>query len=86
MAVQDFQRARYGIGYMPEDRKLVPALTAEENILLPVWSMGIADPEHRLEWIYGLILEAKELPGTALDEPFRRTAEDGRPVACPDGR
>ena len=60
VAVQDFQRAHMGIGYMPEDRKLVPALTAEENILLPVWSTGIADPEHRLEWIYGLIPEAKE--------------------------
>lgn len=56
-------RARMGIGYMPEDRKLVPALTAEENILLPVWSTGIADPEHRLDWIYGLIPEAREFRG-----------------------
>ena len=26
-----------GIGYMPEDRGLVPELTVEENILVPVW-------------------------------------------------
>src|SRR5688572_10204633 len=27
--------ARLGIGYMPEDRRLVPELTVEENVLLP---------------------------------------------------
>ena len=30
-------RAALGIGYMPEDRGLVPQLTVEENILLPLW-------------------------------------------------
>jgi branched-chain amino acid transport system ATP-binding protein len=30
-------RAREGIGYMPEDRGLVPELTVEENICLPLW-------------------------------------------------
>src|SRR5258707_14721881 len=30
-------RAALGIGYMPEDRCLVPQLTVEENILLPLW-------------------------------------------------
>lgn len=29
------QRAALGISYMPEDRRLIPALTVEENILLP---------------------------------------------------
>ena len=58
--VHDFKRAHFGIGYMPEDRRLVPALTAEENIMLPVWSTGIEDPEDRLEWIYELIPEAQE--------------------------
>jgi branched-chain amino acid transport system ATP-binding protein len=31
-------RAGLGIGYMPEDRGLVPELGVEENILLPVWA------------------------------------------------
>ena len=30
-----YRRAGLGIGYMPEDRRLVPGLSAEENILLP---------------------------------------------------
>lgn len=58
--VNDYKRAHFGIGYMPEDRKLVPGLTAEENVMLPVWSTGIEDPEDRLDWIYGLIPEVRE--------------------------
>ena len=33
-------RARMGIGYMPEDRRIVPQLTVEENVLLPAWAAG----------------------------------------------
>jgi len=56
-------RAHAGIGYMPEDRRLVPTLTAEENILLPVWSTGILDWQDRLAWIYKLIPECEEFKG-----------------------
>jgi hypothetical protein len=27
-----------GVGYMPEDRRLVPELTVEENLLVPAWA------------------------------------------------
>ena len=37
-------RAGLGIGYMPEDRRLVPELTVEENVLLPVWASGQQAP------------------------------------------
>jgi len=36
-------RARAGIGYMPEDRKLVPDFSARDNILLPLWAAGRRD-------------------------------------------
>ena len=54
------KRAHLGIGYMPEDRRLVPELTAEQNILLPVFATGMADANSRLEWIYGLMPEVAE--------------------------
>jgi branched-chain amino acid transport system ATP-binding protein len=51
------ERARRGIGYMPEDRRLIPELTVEENILLPAWASGLADADMRLRRIRELIPE-----------------------------
>ena len=56
-------RAHLGIGFMPEDRRLVPELTAEENILLPVWATGAGDVRQRLQWIYRLMPEVEEFRG-----------------------
>jgi branched-chain amino acid transport system ATP-binding protein len=55
------RRAELGIGYMPEDRRLVPGLTAEENILLPAWAANAQDPEARLAHIYETIPELTAL-------------------------
>ena len=33
-----------GIGYMPEDRRLVPGLSVEENVLLPAWASASPTP------------------------------------------
>lgn len=52
-----FQRAHLEVGYMPEDRRLVPDLTVEENILLPAWSTHRQGVEAQLAWIYELIPE-----------------------------
>ncbi|MFP3514816.1 ATP-binding cassette domain-containing protein [Pseudomonas sp. SIMBA_077] len=52
-----FTRAAAGISYLPEDRRLIPALTVEENILLPVWANKLPDSQQRLEWVYSLIPE-----------------------------
>jgi len=53
------RRALLGIGYMPEDRRLVPSMTAEDNITVPAWSVGIPDQEDRLAWIYDVMPETK---------------------------
>ena len=53
------KRARGGIGYMPEDRRLVPALTVEENVLIPAWAGGGADQTARLERVYRMIPEVE---------------------------
>jgi branched-chain amino acid transport system ATP-binding protein len=53
------KRARGGIGYMPEDRRLVPALTVEENVLIPAWAGGAADQSARLARVYRMIPEVE---------------------------
>ena len=63
------KRAYLSIGYMPEDRKLIPSMSAEENILTPVWATNINDWKQRLDWIYKIIPEAldlKDRPSTSL--------------------
>ena len=54
-------RARMGIGYMPEDRRLIPDLTVEENVLLPAWATGVADPAARLRKVYEYVPEMRDL-------------------------
>jgi len=56
-------RTRTGIGYMPEDRRLIPALTAEENILLPFWAMNGGSAQERLKKVYQQIPELDAMRG-----------------------
>jgi len=57
MEVHPHRRPHFGLGYMPEDRRLVPEFTIEENIMLPAWSMDVEGAHGRLEWIFGLMPE-----------------------------
>jgi branched-chain amino acid transport system ATP-binding protein len=50
-------RAGLGIGYMPEDRGLVPELTVEENILVPVWVSKSLKIKERLNLVYEILPE-----------------------------
>jgi branched-chain amino acid transport system ATP-binding protein len=54
-------RAAMGIGYMPEDRGLVPELTVEENILVPVWVSRSLKAEDRLGMVYEVLPELKAM-------------------------
>lgn len=62
------RRATLGIGYMPEDRRLVPQLTVDENILLPVWATRNAGLAARLPWIYELMPELGQLSGRKAEQ------------------
>ena len=57
------RRANIGIGYMPEDRRLVPGLTVEENILLPAWATTLPNSGTRLDQIYLLLPEVAAFAG-----------------------
>lgn len=54
-------RARLGIGYMPEDRGLVPELSVEENILVPLWAAKSTKTAERLDFVYDVLPELKEM-------------------------
>jgi branched-chain amino acid transport system ATP-binding protein len=51
------RRVGHGIGYMPEDRRLVPDFTVEQNIRLPSWTTPMDDVEQRLAWIFSIMPE-----------------------------
>ena len=55
------RRPALGIGYMPEDRRLVPQLTVEENMLLPAWVNSTLDQKGGLEFIYDLMPEVVQM-------------------------
>lgn len=56
-AAMPHERVKLHVGYMPEDRRLIPELSVEENILVPAWAGKIADASARLAWIYELMPE-----------------------------
>jgi branched-chain amino acid transport system ATP-binding protein len=60
-ALPTHRRTGRGIGYMPEDRRLVPQLSVEENILLPAWVTPGLDGAARLAFVYGLMPEVAAL-------------------------
>lgn len=79
------QRAHLGIGYMPEDRRLVPEFTTEENVLLPAWSTGLPDAVDRLQWIYKLMPEVQQFakrPATALSGGQQKLVALARALMC----
>jgi len=55
------KRAGAGIGYMPEDRGLVPELSVQENILVPLWATGVIDTTSRLAFVYKVLPELYEM-------------------------
>jgi branched-chain amino acid transport system ATP-binding protein len=54
-------RAHLGIGYMPEERRLIGALTVEDNVMLPAWATRQERGEDRLAHIYELMPDVREM-------------------------
>ncbi len=79
------KRARIGIGYMPEDRRLIPELTVEENILAPAWATDAKNCRERLDKIYGMIPELRpfaERKALQLSGGQQKLAALGRALIC----
>jgi len=87
LATPTWRRTRLGIGYMPEDRRLIPDLTVEENILVPAWAAKLADAAARLEKVYRLIPELRGFAprkGSQLSGGQQKLAALGRALMCGD--
>ncbi|HEY6241550.1 MAG TPA: ATP-binding cassette domain-containing protein [Burkholderiales bacterium] len=78
-------RTRLGIGYMPEDRRLVPELTVEENVLVPAWAAHVPDSGARLEKVYAMIPEVRDFAsrkGLQLSGGQQKLAALARALMC----
>ena len=83
--LEPYERARRGIGYMPEDRRLVPDFTVADNILLPVWATSRADAAGRLAWVYDLMPELKAMtrrPAGTLSGGQQKLVALARALVC----
>ena len=58
-SVASHNRARQGIGYAPEDRRLIAEFSVEDNLLLPAFALRLptAECKRRLDEVYALLPE-----------------------------
>lgn len=61
--VPGYRRAHLGMGYMPEDRRLIGALTVQDNILTPAWASGLEGADERLHYIYQMMPDIQTWAG-----------------------
>ena len=85
LKTQTHRLSTLGIGYMPEDRRLIPDLTVEENVLVPAWAAGVKDAPERLKKIYHYIPELAAFAprkGLQLSGGQQKLAALGRALVC----
>src|SRR4029079_11223277 len=85
LKIPTHHRSMLGIGYMPEDRRLIPDLTVEENILVPAWALKLPDARERLKKIYEYIPELRGFAprkGLQLSGGQQKMAALGRALMC----
>jgi len=57
--IASHDRARHGIGYAPEDRRVIAQFSVEDNLLLPAFALRLptAECKRRLDEVYALLPE-----------------------------
>lgn len=78
-------RANNDIGYLPEDRRLIPQFTVEENLMVPLWATKRSGQMDRVEWVYDLMPEIarfKERQAMSLSGGQQKLVALGRALVC----
>ena len=58
--LKTYNMSKLGIGYMPEDRRLVPDLSVKDNIMIPLWSLNKKNSYNQFEEVLSFIPELKD--------------------------
>jgi len=53
-------RARLGIGYMPEERRLIGKFSVRDNVLMPAWATKMEGENERFDYICQLMPEIRK--------------------------
>ena len=83
--VASHYRARQGIGYAPEDRRLIARILVEDNMLLPALALRLPGAERmrRLDEVYGAAAAAPAMrsrPGGAISGGQGKMVALGRAI------
>lgn len=83
------RRAGMGIGYAPEDRRLIPDFSIEENILLPMLALNLpaAESKERLDQVFDFLPQLKDLrnrPGGGVSGGQGKMVALGRALTVAD--
>ncbi len=57
--IKTHEMCKLGIGYMPEDRRLIPDLSVQDNIMIPLWSLKSKNLKDELDAVISFIPELK---------------------------
>lgn len=84
-----YARAGLGIGYAPEDRRLIADLSVEENILVPADALALPGVERkrRLDEVYALLPQLKDMrkrPGGGVSGGQGKIVALGRALMVSD--
>lgn len=86
-SASSYRRAPLGVGYSPEDRRLIPAMTARQNILLPAWANQLDDWSERLDLVFEtipLLVELADRRAEVLSGGQQKLVAFGRALMTAD--
>lgn len=81
------QRAALGIGYMPENRGLIGALSVRQNLCIPLWAQRIGQADMRMARVCSIMPELESFmasPAQALSGGQQKLVALARALLCGD--